>query len=163
MSREFSPEDPWDASDDVLLSDLARVLADEDPVPDGLVDRALFALTLEGLRAEVAQMERLGPPATAVRGPVEPDRARTITFTTDQVTAMITLSPAAGGAVRIDGWAAPASTFVVELHRPGGGTRTESDADGRFVFDDVARGPASLVLRADRGAGAAVSTPVVEI
>ena len=51
----------------------------------------------------------------------------------------------------------------VELHRPGSVSETTSDDDGRFVFDAVDRGPASLVVRRADGAGGAVSTPVVEL
>lgn len=163
MNREISPDSPWDAADHALVADLRRILEQQDPMPAGLVDRALFALTLEGLHAEVAELRRLATPALAVRGEPEPDLARTITFATDAVTAMVTLSPAPGGTVRIDGWIAPPSSFVVELHRPGHVVRTRSDDDGRFVLDQVAPGPAGLVLRADGGAGPAVSTPVVEI
>lgn len=42
-------------------------------------------------------------------------------------------------------------------------SETTSDGDGRFVFDAVDRGPASLVVRRADGAGGAVSTPVIEL
>lgn len=149
---------PMDASDLALLEDLARVLGTVDPVPDGLVERSLFALTLEGLNAEVMKLHR-EEPAFAVRG--EPTRVevRTITFSSDPVTVMVSLSEGETG-VRIDGWAAPAERYVIQVYGPDGFTSTESDEEGCFVFPDVPPGPASLVLRRAAG-GPVVSTPVI--
>ncbi|WP_265520618.1 hypothetical protein [Oerskovia flava] len=159
----YSPDEPLDEVDLRLLDDLARLTEIVDPVPAGLVDRALFAVTLAGLEAEVMELEYVRAPATSVRGDAPPVEARTITFTSEAVTVMISLSPTDDGRIRIDGWAAPATSLRVELHRPGGVTATTSDDDGRFVFDAVERGPASLVVRRADGAGGAVSTPVVEL
>lgn len=168
MSEENDVDQPLDATDLVLLDGLDRVLRQVDPVPDGLVERSLFALTLEGLRAEVMELRRLDTPALAVRGTSdalegESVEAQTITFTADSITVMITLSVAPSGGVRIDGWSAPATRFLVDLYRPDGRVSTESDDDGGFVVADVPPGPASLVLRRADGAGPAVSTPVIEL
>ncbi|WP_372595339.1 hypothetical protein [Actinotalea sp.] len=151
-------DEPLDAVDLALLDDLSRILGTIDPVPEGLVDRALFALTLEGLNAEVMALHRQEP-ALAVRG--EPTRVemRTITFSSDPLTVMISLSEGPTG-VRIDGWTAPAERYVVQVYGPDGFVSTESDDDGCFVFPDVAPGPASLVLRRAAG-GPVVSTPVL--
>ncbi|WP_251153525.1 hypothetical protein [Cellulosimicrobium sp. Marseille-Q4280] len=165
MSAEskHSPDEPLDAVDVALLADLARIADELDPVPAGLVERSLFAITLAGLEAEVMELEYVQAPAMSVRGDAPPVEARTITFTSESVTVMISLSPAEGGRVRVDGWAAPATALRVELHRPGSVTETASDDDGRFVFDAVDRGPASLVVRRADGTGGAVSTPVIEL
>ncbi len=165
MSTEptHSPDEPLDAVDLALLADLARIAEEIDPVPDGLVERSLFAITLAGLEAEVMELEYVQAPATSVRGDAPPVEARTITFTSESVTVMISLSPTDDGRIRIDGWAAPATALCVELHRPGVVSETTSDDDGRFVFEAVDRGPASLVVRRADGAGGAVSTPVVEL
>ncbi len=151
-------EQPMDATDREVLGDLARVLGTLDPVPTGLVERSLFALTLEGLQAEVMSLHH-EEPALALRG--EPTRVevRTITFSSDPVTVMISLSDGPTG-VRIDGWTAPAERYVVQVFSPEGFTSTESDDDGCFVFPDLQPGPASLVLRLARG-GPVVSTPVI--
>lgn len=165
MSTEFrhSPDEPLDEVDVALLADLARIAETLDPVPAGLVERSLFAVTLAGLEAEVMELEYVRVPEMSVRGEAPPVEARTITFTSESVTVMISLSPVDAGRVRIDGWAAPATSLRVELHRPGSVTETTSDEDGRFVFDDVDRGPASLVVRRTDDGGAAVSTPVIEL
>lgn len=159
MSRDWSPDEPVDAADLDVVAGLARVLDTLDPVPAGITDRILFALTLEGLHAEVMELHRLVEPEPALRGS-EPDLARTITFTGSEVTAMISLS-SERGLVRVDGWVAPAGRYAVELHRPDGVVAAESDDDGRFVLQ-VPPGPASLVLRQGPD-GPAVSTPVVEL
>ncbi|MBD8080543.1 hypothetical protein [Cellulosimicrobium arenosum] len=165
MNAEFthSPDEPLDEVDVALLADLARIADEIDPVPAGLVDRSLFAITLAGLEAEVMELEYVQAPAMSVRGDAPPVEARTITFTSESVTVMISLSPADGGLVRIDGWAAPATALRVELHRPGSVSEASSDDDGRFAFDAVERGPASLVVRRADGSGGAVSTPVIEL
>jgi len=151
-------DEPMDSADVALLDDLVRLLAAVDPVPDGLVERSLFALTLEGLNAEIMSLHR-EEPAFAVRG--EPTRVevRTITFSSDPVTVMVSLSEGPTG-VRIDGWTAPAERYVIQVYGPDGFTSTESDDDGCFVFPDVQPGPASLVLRRAAG-GPVVSTPVI--
>jgi hypothetical protein len=160
---QHSPDEPLDEVDLSLLADLARLTEALDPVPDGLAERSLFAITLASLEAEVMELEYVRVPEASVRGDAPPVEARTITFTSESVTVMISLSPVDGGRVRIDGWAAPATSLRVELHRPGSVTETTSDDDGRFVFEAVDRGPASLVVRRAGGSGVAVSTPVVEL
>lgn len=180
----FDPEelglDPGDLLDEVdlaVLGRLGRLTRLADPVPEGLVERSLFAATLAALEAEVMELAYVEAPATGVRGDTlgsageaAPVEARTITFTHSSLTVMISLSAADGGRVRVDGWAAPTGVLSVELHRPGTDPLVVvSDEDGRFSFEAVERGAASLVVRraseaveADGGAGA-VSTPVIEI
>jgi len=162
MSTEYSADETVDARDLAVLADLARVLDTLDPMPVGIVDRTLFALTLDRLHTEVMDLVRLEAPLAAVRGG-QTVHARTITFTSEQVTAMITLSVSPSGAVRVDGWVAPATRFDIELHRPDCVLHAQSDDDGAFVLPDVPAGPAGLVLRRADGTGPAVSTPVIEL
>lgn len=155
------PDDPLDDVDVAVLGRIGHLVATLDPVPDGLVERSLFAVTLAALEAEVMELSYVGTPAMSVRGDAPPVEARTITFTHDTLTVMVSLSLDETGLVRVDGWLAPAAALQVELHRPDGMRSTTSDEDGRFVLEGVRRGPASLVVR--RPDGAAVSTPVVEL
>lgn len=158
--RTFATDEPLDEVDLRVLAGLRRTLHVVDPVPDDLAGRVVFALSLEALHTQVMELQLLEVPELAVRG--EPTvEARTITFTAPPVTVMITLSVATSGGVRVDGWAAPARRYDVELLRPGGSVRTQTDDDGGFVLADVPAGPASLVLR--HGTGPAVSTPVIEL
>ena len=157
-STDERADEPMDATDLAVLDDLSRLLGTVDPVPDGLVERSLFALTLAGLQAELMALHH-EEPVYAFRG--EPTRVevRTITFSSDPITVMVSLSEGPSG-VRIDGWTAPAERYVIQVYGPDGFTSTESDDDGCFVFDDVQSGPASLVLRR-AGGGPVVSTPVI--
>jgi hypothetical protein len=158
---ETYPADaPIDEGDVRVLAGLRRALGAVDPVPDDLVERSLFALSLEALHTQVMELQLLEVPEMALRGETTVE-ARTITFTAEPVTVMITLSVSPSGGVRVDGWAAPSRTYDVELLRPGGSVRTQTDDDGGFVLPDVPPGPASLVLR--HASGPAVSTPVIEL
>ncbi|MHA7132163.1 hypothetical protein [Oerskovia turbata] len=159
----YSPEEPLDAVDLEILADIARIQETLDPVPEGLVERSLFAITLAGLEAEVMELEYVRVPEMSVRGEAPPVEARTITFTAEALTVMITLSARDDGGIRIDGWVAPAGEVAVELHRPDGMVSTAADEDGRFVFEDVSPGPASLLLRAHGADGDAVTTPIIEL
>lgn len=168
----FDPKGILDRADGAVLTRLAHVVEAMDPVPDDLVERSLFAVTLAGLEADLMEAAYLDEPLAGVRGAAPtaraddaaPAEATTITFTHDSLTVMISLSASVGGRVRIDGWAAPAAALDVELHRPGGDVVTvASDEDGRFAFDAVERGRASLVVRRTDGSGGAVSTPVIEL
>ncbi|QAY70071.1 hypothetical protein [Xylanimonas protaetiae] len=164
-SLTFSPDAPLDDGDVAVLASLGRAFAELDPVPDGLVERSQFAMTLAALEeeaAEVMAMAHVEALAGAVRGDTAPVEARTITFTHESLTVMIALSPSDDGRVRVDGWLAPAAPLVVELRQPDGDQSTTADDDGRFSFDAADRGPASLLIRlADEGTK--VTTPVVEL
>jgi hypothetical protein len=160
MSTPYSHDEPLDAHDEATLTALGRVVLLADPVPADLVERSLFAMTLTALETEVMTLERV-PAAAGVRAETAPTQARTITFTSSSRTVMITVAPEADG-VRIDGWIAPTGEIDIELHRPHDEVvTTRTDEDGRFAFDAVAPGPASLVARPDDGP--AVSTPVIEL
>lgn len=159
VSERFHADEPFDATDAQVLSGLAACIEAVDPVPDGLVDRVLFAMTLESLHVETMEVRRIGASELAMRAD-EPVEARTITFTSADLSVMISLSPA-DGEVRVDGWISEEGVRSVELHRLGAQDTTESDGEGRFVFARVPHGPVSLVIR--DGARAPVSTPVIEL
>ncbi|MFC8599103.1 carboxypeptidase-like regulatory domain-containing protein [Isoptericola sp. NPDC057191] len=153
---------PIDARDVEALSRLGRTVQLLDPLPDGLVERSLFAMTLASLEAEVMELQQIEAPVGSVRGDAPPLEARTITFTHERLTVMIALSTDDDGThVRLDGWVAPAGALVVELRQPGDERTTTADDDGRFAFTAVDRGPASLLIRLEEGTS--VTTPVVEL
>jgi hypothetical protein len=154
--------EPVDDRDVAALDRLAAMYDAIDPVPGGLVDRITFAITLDALEAEIAELTRTGSLAGARS--VAADDVETITFTSRSLTTMVTISPAGAERVRIDGWVAPGGGVQVEL-RLTGDTRTETaDSDGRFVFDDVPHGLAQFVLRPPAGvAQPPVITPSIEL
>lgn len=153
---------PIDDVDLAVLDELAAAYADVDPVPDGLIERLQFAITLDALHAEIAQLTRLddlvGARAEAAA------EVRTVTFTSQSTSTMVTITPMSGDHVRIDGWVTDGAGMEVELRTVTTRLRTTADDDGRFVFDDVPRGMAQFVLRhADDPSRPPVVTPALEI
>jgi hypothetical protein len=154
-----------DAGDLDVLARIASLYADTDPVPDGLVERLRFGITLDALEAEIARLQRTDPALAGARSDGATEVA-TVTFTSARLTTMITVTPAGVDRVRIDGWAAPGAGLLVELRIVGDRLHAVADDDGRFVFDDVPRGLAQFLLRPpDEGPDAPppVITPSLEI
>jgi hypothetical protein len=137
-----------DADDTRLLEQMARLHDTLDPVPDGLVERVQFGITLDALHAEIAELQRAGELA-GLRSDGDVDTS-TVTFTSSSLTTMVTITPARAGMVRLDGWVAPGGEVDVELRLVDETRHTRCDADGRFVFTDVPRGLAQFVLRTPR-------------
>ena len=153
---------PLDEHDDAVLDQLAAAFTAADPVPAGLVDRLQFAITLDALHAEIAQLTRMDDLVGARTEAAS--EAQTVTFTSQSMTTMITISPAGADRVRIDGWAADAGGIGVELRTVQSRLQTQADEDGRFVFEDVPRGMAQFVLRPPAESGLPpVVTPAIEI
>ena len=153
---------PIDDHDTHVLADLAALYTRADPVPRGLVERLQFAITLDALEAEVAELQR-APALTGVRGD-EVTEAQTVTFTSSSVTTMVTITPTSADRARIDGWSAPGGGYAISLRTEFGTSETVADEDGRFVFADVARGLAQFVLRPPTGSSQpAVVTPSLQL
>jgi hypothetical protein len=148
--------------DDVDLALLARVRAlfeARDPVPEGLAGRIEFALTLDALETEVATLTQVDL-ATAGSRAGETETVRTVTFSTETLDAMVTLTQSPDGTVRVDGWIAPASAMRVELVVAGSTLEVDSDEDGRFVLESVPRGLAKFALHPG---GRTVVSPTIEL
>ena len=156
---------PIDAADLHALDVLREVYATGDPVPPSLLDRVKFAITLDDLEAEVARLQREAVDELAPARSEDLLKAQTVTFTSDALTTMVTITPLPGGRTRIDGWASPGAGLDVELRVGDITHHTVADEDGRFVFEEVGRGLAQFVLR-PRGEGEgenAVITPAIEL
>jgi hypothetical protein len=151
-----------DDEDVRVLQRVAAVYAAVDPVPSGLVDRIAFGMTLDALHAEIAELQRSGE-LVGVRSS-DSVEAQSVTFTSSNLTTMVTISVVSADRVRIDGWAAPGRGLSVELRVGDQSMQTTADEDGRFVFEDVPRGLAQFVLRpASVGGQPPVITPAIEI
>ena len=98
---EYSPDELMDARDRQVLAELGRVVDQVDPVPDGLADRSLFALTLAALQAEMVELVRLETREPALRGDATV-QARTITFTAEPCQPVETVSCAHGLRARVE-------------------------------------------------------------
>jgi len=154
---------PLDGSDAIVLSMIADLYSYLDPVPADLVDRLQFSITLDALNAELAELQQLPEAALASRAE-QASVVKTLTFTSDSLTTMVAISPDGPDRVRIDGWIAPGAEAIVELHQGALTREVSADADGRFVFEDVAHGLTRFVVRpAEPAAHPPVMTPAVEI
>jgi hypothetical protein len=147
--------EPLDGVDERILNRIGRLYDALDPVPEDLVDRLQFAITLDALHVEIAKLQLASSGELAMRGAEQVNAVKTLTFSSESVTTMVTISSDGPDRVRIDGWAAPGGNASVEV---------TADSDGRFVFDDVAHGLTRFVIRAaEVAAHPPVATPAVEI
>jgi len=167
--EQLGENDPIDGRDLSILIDLATVHELLDPVPPLLAEVVLFGLGAHDSDAELArlvesEMVGAGSHGAGSRGV---EHARTVTFSSDHLTVMVTLQPRRDGSTRIDGWAAPGGALRAELRVAGGSLEAACDAAGRFAFDSVPAGPTQLVLHptvdSDPSVSAMVITPAVNL
>jgi len=162
---ESLANEPLDARDGALMDRIAALYSQADPVPPHLVDELIFGISLDAMHAELAEL--VAPEmATAARGAgaAQPTEVKTLTFSSDSLTTMVTISPSGPDRVRIDGWAAPGAGASVELRQGAVSTFATADEDGRFVFENVPHGMTRFVVRpADADAHPPVVTPAVEV
>lgn len=154
--------EPLDSEDLALLSSLRAYYEEHDPVPDGLVERIQFELTLDALQAEVATLTQLDLAGAGARSAAT-ESVRTITFTSESMTTMVTITPDGEGSVRVDGWAAPGAGIRVQILLTGETRETYADDDGRFVFEQVPTGLAKFALHPIDGESTTVVSPTMEL
>jgi hypothetical protein len=159
---EVLAREPVDAEDLRALATLRSIVLASDPVPPDLAERSKFAMTVQALEAEVAEIMMTTAQTAGVRSAVY-DRAATITFSSDQVSAMISIEVIDGSTARLSGWVSSGPTSV-ELRERSRTQTTQTDAEGRFTFASVERGLVHLLLRRlDRPESRPVITPAIEI
>jgi len=163
MSRDIDPTlAPLDRFDERILAGVREVAARLDPVPAELADDITFALSMQALHAEVAELQRLGAESALVRS-VDYTRAETLTFTSDRLSVMVTITDVDGARVRLDGWVTGATGVRIELRQQSRSATTTADEDGRFAFASVAHGMVQFVFHPSRDDLRPVITPHVEI
>lgn len=135
---------PLDQGDVAVLTELRETVTRLDPCPAGLTERIAFALTVQALQAEMAELTR-APLALTRADDDEPDQAMTVTFSTDSVSVMVTVTAETDGTARVDGWLT-CEVEEIELARPDGRSERVPVQEGRFVLGSVDRGPAYLVV-----------------
>lgn len=156
--------EPLDSADDAALNSVRAFFDETDPVPHGLIERIQFELTLDALQAEVATLMTLDADFAGVRSS-ETEAVRSVTFTSESLTTMVTLTPQPDGTVRVDGWASPGAGIRVEVLLSGTTIETHADDDGRFVFGTLPSGLAKFALhvRTATGGSSTVLTPTIEL
>src|SRR5690606_6799232 len=165
--------EPLDDCDRRILAVIDELHHRDDPMPDDLNERVLFALELEAeLDARIADISR-PTEFTLVRGGAElvvgPGEPASITFDCEAVTVMVTPRPSATREIRLDGWIGPEGAYEVEVRSPDGSRRILSEDNGRFVLEGLPHGQMfQLVIRPDEvlqraGLPAVVVTPAVRL
>jgi len=140
-----------------LMRELREMWEAADPAPVDLAERMIFTLQLENLEFELLRLHDVLEPVGA-RGH---ETARTVTFGSDSLTVMVSMSGSGRPPHRVDGWIAPAAALRVELRTARGTRETTADVDGRFAFTEVPAGLIRLVLYPTAGAGVTLARPVV--
>lgn len=160
---------PLDADDHEILSGLHDWFTEHDPLPDNLIDKIKFELTLEALRTEVAQLVQMETVDSGVRTAAT-ESVRTITFTSESLTTMVTITPQADSTVRVDGWATPGAGLTVRALQADAITETVADDDGRFALEHLKAGLTKFELSVPRGeerfpldGGVTVTSPTIEL
>lgn len=154
-------DEPLDDLDGAVLAALASLHTRRDPVPPKLAEDAKFAVAVKLMHAEVAEIRRQGLDLAAVRS-TDFHRVETLTFTSDTVTVMITVTARDAESVRVDGWV-DGPPIVVEVRDRAGSHVVEAGEDGRFSVPRVTKGLAQLVFRERDGTARPVVTPHFEL
>lgn len=159
-------DQPLDAVDIALLAEVAELYDTADPVPVDLVDRVRFSLALDEVFYEVAQITRMPADTASVRTSLaDAVRTDTLSFAAEQLSAMVTVSRAGVGRVRVDGWVTPPGERRVTVRMQGSEMEVLVDADGRFVADDLRAGFVQLVFHPlpDEDGTGPVVTPLFKL
>lgn len=157
-----------DARDIANLGQLRDLFAHADPVPSDLAERMKFAITVHALHAEVAEL--MDSALLTTRGAdarVEPTPTDSVTFTAASVSLMVSASPSdrddTDDRVRVDGWVTSPGAQV-EAVTAESSVSAISDANGRFVLDDLPHGPVHFVITdPDNEDVRPVITPTIQI
>ena len=148
-------------ADDELMTQVARLVDELDPMPPGLVERTQFAVAIDvidDLEVEVARWADTRTLA-GVRGGLP----GTITFFVGDLTVMVNVTRT-GERQRIDGWLVPAGAHGVEVRvADHGSSTTTADEGGRFVLTEVPRGTTQLLVRMHAEQSRTVVTPTVDL
>lgn len=161
-----SHKDSIDERDLANLRQVRALYSHADPVPVDLTERIKFALTVQALHAEVAEL--MDSALLATRGTaaeVEPTPTESITFSAASVSLMVTANESdLEGRVRIDGWVTTPGAHV-EAVTVEGSASVNTDANGRFVLDDLPHGPVHFVIRSapDDETARPVITPTIQV
>ena len=157
MSLPLSEPGPLDAADARILTELREVYGRMDPVPASLPERLKYAMTVQMLEAEVAELTAM-PMATVRSNSVE--QIDTISFSGSSMSLMVSLVTESTG-VRVDGWASQGGA-VVEIRFTVDGEAQERavvcDEHGRCVFEELPSGPAHFIIWSDESKS---STPII--
>ena len=159
--NDTAHNDPMDQRDLDILGDLLDIFDTLDPMPTMLPDVVLFGLQISDLDAEVARLVDSELSLAGASGTRSVEHAKRVTFSSENLTVMISVQSQPGHALRLDGWAAPGGRLHAELRTDGQTLTAECDETGRFVFESVPAGSVQLVLHPTDGSDPTIRIPVV--
>lgn len=131
-----------------LLAGLRNGLGESDPIPSDVSEFAKAAFTWRDVDAALAEMEFDSIDEEVPSGVRSSTVIRMMSFQAGRWMIDIEYDETAG---RLMGATSPPARYTIELHTAGARFSTESDDSGRFVADDVARGPLAMVIRFSDG------------
>lgn len=152
---------PMDQRDLDVLGDLLDIYDRLDPMPGMLPEVVLFGLQIKDLDAEVARLVDSELSLAGAAGTRSVEHAKRVTFSSDNLTVMISVQAQPDRGLRLDGWAAPGGRLRAELRTDGETMTTECDETGRFVFESVPSGSVQLVLHPTEDSDPTIRIPVV--
>lgn len=130
--------------DNEIIEKLRLGLEQSDPMPTTVTEFAGALFTWRDIDAELAELSFDSIDEDTPAGVRSTATARMISFEVGQWTIDVEYTPATG---TLMGSVSPDSSFTVELHSRGARFAVESDDMGRFEFEGIEPGPASLVFR----------------
>lgn len=136
------------ARDNEILDILRKGLRQGDPVPATVSEFAAALFTWRDIDAELAELTFDSVDETTPAGVRSMSTARMISFEVGKWTIDLEYNPATRVLM---GSVLPVAPFSVDLRSRGASFEIELDDMGRFEFDDVEGGPASLVFRSADG------------
>ena len=138
------------AADDRLLGELGDALATGDPVPEAVLDAARAAFTWRTIDAELAELvfDSVVDEVAGVRGGTATGD-RHMSFRAPGVEVEILINGVSDR--RVTGQLVPPAEAAIEIVADGFTQATETDEMGRFGFDGVPAGPASITCRLSDG------------
>lgn len=150
-----------DEGDLEILGSLVDIYDRLDPMPEMLPDVVLFGLQIADLDAEMARLVDSELSLSGAAGTRSVEHAKRVTFSSDNLTVMISVQTQTDQSLRLDGWAAPGAHLRAELRTDSGSSTVSCDDTGRFVFESVPPGSVQLVLHPTGESDPAVLLPVV--
>lgn len=152
-------EQPMDGLDQQILDEVRDLYDMIDPPPDGLGQRMKFALTVQALQAEVAELT-----ATAVleTRSEQAEQTDSITFTRGEISMLVTFGERRPTTIDLDAWITVPGARV-ELQIGNDLSEAVADEHGRLAFLAVPRGPANFVIWPSAEAAAPIVTPTITL
>ena len=144
-----------------ILGTLVDIYDRLDPMPDMLADVVLFGLEIADLDAEMARLVDSELSLSGADGTRSVEHAKRITFSSENLTVMISVEQQSENEIRLDGWAAPGGGLRAELRIDGSSLSVQCDETGRFVFETVPSGSVQLVLHPTEASDPTIRLPVV--